>query len=126
MNALNGPKDPQKIYVLADHQIANRRIYREKIWAPAREMHGEVGSYANWLIVLEEIYEYDGQLYFTDGRPFRHPEIVELFPDICNRWMAYFLEADETDTAPKRYSKPMTYDRLRLIELYCRLNSVPR
>ncbi|KPQ13488.1 MAG: hypothetical protein HLUCCO18_17620 [Rhodobacteraceae bacterium HLUCCO18] len=117
----HAPKKPEKILVLADHHIANRRIYREQIWQPAREMHEEVGSYAAWRRVLVEIEDYDGRLFYPDNRPYRHEEICEMFSDIGNRWMGLFLEADETGAAPKRYAIPKTYDRLRVIELYCRL-----
>ncbi len=111
-----------KIIVLADHHIANRKLYRERIWLPARAMHEEVGSYAAWRRVLAEIEDYDGRLYFPDQRPFRHPEVTDMFPDVCNRWMAYVLEAAPCGTMPKRYPRPVTYDRLRLIECYCRLH----
>lgn len=114
-------KDPTKITVLADHHITNRRIYREHIWAAARAMHVDVGSIAGWRRVLVEIEDYDGKLYFPDNRPFRHPEIFDLFPDVGNRWMGMFLEDDGTGTAPRRYATTKTYDRVRIIELYCRL-----
>jgi len=71
--------DFNKITVLSDHHIANRRIYREQIWLPARAMHVEIGSYAAWRRVLVEIEDYDGRLYFQDERPFRHPEIFDMF-----------------------------------------------
>jgi len=45
----------EKITVLADHHIANRKLYRERIWKPARAMHEEVGSFAAWRRVLVEI-----------------------------------------------------------------------
>lgn len=112
----------EKITVLGDHSLSNRRIYREKVWKPARAMHAEIGSYAGWRRVLVEIETYDGRLYYPDQRPFHHQEIYELFSDVSNRWMGYFLEADLCGDAPKAYARPQTYDRLRVIELYCRLN----
>ncbi|MCQ0091390.1 hypothetical protein [Roseovarius sp. M141] len=112
-----------KITVLADHHIANRRLYREHIWKPARAMHEEVGSFAAWRRVLVEIEDFDGRLYFPDQRPFRHQEIYEMFPDVGNRWMGLFMETAPCGTAPKRYASPITYNRVRVIELYCRLYS---
>lgn len=120
MFATSCTKD-EKIAVLADHQIANRRLYREHIWKPARAMHEEVGSYAAWRRVLVEIEDYDGRLYFPNQRPFRHNEIYEMFSDVSNRWMGLFLETSPCGTLPKRYASPLTYDRVRVIELYCRL-----
>lgn len=112
----------EKITVLADHHIANRKLYREHIWKPARAMHEEVGSFAAWRRVLVEIEDYDGRLFFPDQRPFRHEEICEMFPDVGNRWMGLFLEAAPCGTAPKRYASPITYNRVRVIELYTRLH----
>ena len=102
----HAPKKPEKILVLADHHIANRRIYREQIWQPAREMHEEVGSYAAWRRVLVEIEDYDGRLFYPDNRPYRHEEICEMFSDIGNRWMGLFLEADETGGCAKALRHP--------------------
>jgi hypothetical protein len=113
---------PERLIVLGDHQISNRRIYKERIWAPAREMREIVGPIAAWRRVLVEIEDYDGRLYFPDRRPFRHDEIYEMFPDIGCRWMGLFLEDDGTGLAPKRYASPKTFDRIRVIELYCRLH----
>lgn len=114
-------KKDDKITVLADHHIANRRLYREQIWNPARAMHREIGSYAAWRRVLVEIEDLDGRLYYPDQRPFRHPEIYEMFSDVNNRWMGLFLEAAACGTVPKRYANPQTFNRLRVIELYCRM-----
>ncbi|KUJ77226.1 hypothetical protein [Ruegeria profundi] len=119
-------KDPNRITVLADHQIQNRRIYREHIWAPARAMHEDVGSYAGWRRVLVEIEDYDGRLYFPDGRPFKHLEIYELFKDVGNRWMGLFLEDDGTGLAPKRYASTKTFDRVRIIGAYCAIHAMRR
>lgn len=121
MNAPFCTKD-DKIIVLADHHIANRKLYREHIWLPARAMHEEIGSLPAWRRVMVEIEDYDGRLYFPDQRPFRHPEILEMFSDVGNRWMGLFLEAAPCGTAPKRYASPITYNRVRVIEAYCRLH----
>lgn len=112
----------EKITVLADHHIANRKLYRERIWKPARAMHKEVGSFAAWRRVLVEIEDYDGRLFFPDARPFRHEEIFEMFPDVGNRWMGLFMEAAPCGNAPKRYASPITYNRVRVIELYSRIH----
>ena len=111
-----------KITVLADHQLANRKTYRERVWKPARALHADIGSYPAWRRVLVEVEDYDGKLYLPDQRPYRHEEVYAIFSDISNRWMGLFLEDDGTGHAPKRYAKPQTYERLRLIELYCRLH----
>lgn len=117
-------KDPNRITVLADHQIQNCRLYREHIWAPARAMHEDIRSIAGWRRALVEIEDYDGRLYFPNGRPFNHPEIYELFPDVGNRWMGLFLEDDGTGLAPKRYASPKTFDRARVIGAYCAIHAM--
>ena len=42
-----------------------------------------------------------------------------MFNDPQNRWMSHFLQADESGDAPASYSRKT--ERLRMIELYCRL-----
>lgn len=108
-----------RITVAADWQLANKRFYRERVWQPARALHEEIGSYANWRRVLNMVETYDGRLYLPDQRPWHHEEINDLFSDPTNRWMGYFLQADVTGEAPKSYSQK--FERLRAIELYCRL-----
>lgn len=108
-----------QIVVAADYQLVNRKFYTQRVWKPALRQHTLIGSRSKWLNALELVYNYDGQLYHTSGQPYSHAELTEIFPDNRNRWMGYFLEADETGEAPKRFSRE--YERLRLIELYCRL-----
>jgi hypothetical protein len=51
-----------------------------------------------------------------------YPDIYdELFPDVTNKWMRNFLRCDGTGEYPKSYSSH--YERLRVVELYCRLRS---
>lgn len=113
-----GPVTAQ-ITVAADHHLVNRRFYRNRVWLPAIQVHQDIGSRSAWIDALSLIYDYDGSLYCSDGRPYRHDEITDIFEDQSNRWMGYFLEADSSGTAPKTYSRK--FERLRLIELYCRL-----
>jgi hypothetical protein len=113
--------DTQRILVASDWQLVNRRFYRDRVWTPARNMHADIGSFANWLTAFEMVYDFDGQLYFPDGKPWRHDELTELFPDDGCKWMSNFLRANAEGTAPYAYSPK--YDRLRIVELYCRLNA---
>jgi hypothetical protein len=114
--------DIKRILVAADWQLVNRRFYRDRVWNPARNMHVEVGSFANWMTAFEMVYDFDGCLFFPDGRLWRHQELTELFPDDANKWMSNFLKANADGSAPQAYSPK--YDRLRIVELYCRMNAV--
>lgn len=111
--------EQDRILVAADFQLASRTFYRTRIWTPAREVSTDLGSRAAWLEAITMLYEFDGRLYFSDGRAYRHPEIEDVFGDHGERWMGLFLEADASGQAPRRYSYKT--ERLRLIEVYCRL-----
>lgn len=111
--------DSSRILVAPDHFLVRKPFYRNKVWSPARIVHQDIGSYSKWLDALTLLYDYDGRLFLPDGAVFRHPEITDVFTDQSNRWMGDFLEADETGEAPKSYCRKL--ERLRLIELYCRL-----
>lgn len=108
-----------RIIVAADWQLIDNEFYVERVWKPARKAHARMRSTAAWLRALTMLYEFDGRLYFADGGQYRHPEIDDVFQDGSNRWMAYFLEADATGSAPRRFSNKL--ERLRLIEVYCQI-----
>lgn len=107
------------IFVAPDHKLVLRTFYRDQVWHPAREANEDLGSSLAWLSALELIYDYDGMLYFTDSRKYPAPDIAEVFVDSTNRWMRNFLEAKDGGEEPNHYSNKI--ERLRMIELYCRL-----
>jgi hypothetical protein len=109
--------------VAADWQLIDDDFYIERVWKPARALSAKMRSKASWLKALTMLYEFDGQLYFADGAQYRHPEIDDVFQDGSNRWMGYFLEADETGERPRRFSNKL--ERLRLIEAYCQIRNKP-
>lgn len=108
-----------QILVAADHQLVSKAFYRERVWKPARAAHQDVRSRAAWLSALTLLYDYDGRLYFRDGRPYHPQDVDEVFTDPDNRWMTNFLKADESGNSPASLSR--MFERLRMIELYCRL-----
>lgn len=108
-----------RVIVPSDWQLANRKFYRERVWEPAREMHKDVGSFAGWIKMYEIIDERDGDFFFIDGRAWKPPFMTEVFPDASNKWMANFLAADASGTAPRAYS-PML-ERVRCVEVCVRL-----
>lgn len=110
-------KEP--ILVLSNHQLVNKVTYRNLVWVPAREAHAELPSRAAWLQALTLIYEYSGQLFFKNGKQYIPSDIDTIFRDPQNRWMSNFLKADDSGTAPASFSHQ--FERLRMIELYCRL-----
>ena len=112
----NGP-----IIVLSNHHLINKVIYKNCVWLPARSVHEELPGRASWLEALGLVYEYDGRLFFKNGKKYRLPEIDTVFTDPQNRWMTTFLKADETGADPACRSHQ--FERLRLIELYCRLRN---
>jgi len=115
--------DPNHIiYVLSNHQIVDKSIYRNNVWKAAHLTNNDLSSRSSWLTGLTLVYDYAHHLYFRDGTRYKVPDIHKIFPDPQNRWMTDFLKADETGKAPASYSR--YYERLRLIELYCRLRRV--
>lgn len=113
-------KDEQHvIFVAPNHKLVLKPFYRDQVWLPAREANKDLGSSKAWLSALELIYDYHGMLYFNDGSEYPTPDIPEVFVDHSNRWMRNFLKAKACGKEPKHYSKLI--ERLRIIELYCRL-----
>ena len=110
---------PQRILVASDHQLVNKAFYRDQVWKPALQAHDDLRSRTAWLNALTLIYDYDGRLYFRDGRPYRPQDIDEVFNDPQNRWMSNFLKADTSGQQPAQTSRLL--ERLRMINLYCRL-----
>lgn len=108
-----------RVIVPSDWQLASRKYYRERVWEPARVLHEDIGSYAGWIKVYEVIDERDGDFFFADGRAWKPAFMSEVFPDVANKWMANFLAADTSGTAPRAYS-PML-ERVRCVEVCVRL-----
>lgn len=108
-----------RVLVASDHQLVNKAFYRDQVWKPALKAHEDLRSRTAWLNALTLIYDYDGRLYFRDGRPYQPQDIDEVFNDPQNRWMSNFLKADPTGQRPVQTSRLL--ERLRMIELYCRL-----
>lgn len=111
--------DNQPFNVAANFQLVQKSFYIQRVWLPAREADKDLLSSVAWFSALELLYEYEGQLSFPNGDPYDVPDIAEVFVDPENRWMRNFLEPDESGKLPKRFSGK--HERLRLIELYCRL-----
>ncbi|MEM7547699.1 MAG: hypothetical protein AAF367_19405 [Pseudomonadota bacterium] len=109
----------ERIFVASDFQLVNRGFYRTRIWGPARELTAEIGGVSKWTYALTMLYEVDERLYHSIGGFYPLAEIDEVFGQHAERWMRNFLEADESNQAPARYTHLL--ERLRLIELYCRL-----
>lgn len=120
------PKDDTftRILVASDALLVDRRFYVERVWTPARSMHKHIGSYPKWLDALTVLYDFDGRLYYPDNGLYRHPEITDVFEDQTNHWMGDFLRCDGSGHFPKRFCRKV--ERLRLIELYCRLMAEPK
>ncbi|WP_095589604.1 hypothetical protein [Actibacterium ureilyticum] len=118
----HGTTDNGIIYVSPDWQITSKTYYRENIWLPARKLNDDIGSGAKWRTALYMVDEYLDRLKYPDGSAYMYPDIYdELFPDVTNKWMRNFLRCDGTGENPKSYSSH--YERLRVVELYCRLRT---
>lgn len=111
--------DSRAIFVAPNHKLVLKPFYRDQVWLPAIDADQDLGSSKAWLSALELIYDYHGMLYFNDGQEYPTPDIGEVFVDQSNRWMRNFLKAKDGGTEPKHYSNKI--ERLRIIELYCRL-----
>ncbi|CTQ55635.1 hypothetical protein LP7551_04178 [Roseibium album] len=116
MTSSKGP-----IYVLSNHHFVNKVTYTHYAWLPANRVNEEMPGRASWLEAFGLIYEYNDRLYFKNGKKYNPGDIDKAFPDPQNRWMTNFLKADETGRGPASYS--WHYERLRMIELYCRIRN---
>lgn len=116
----HGLSDNGVIYVAPDWKITSKEYYREHIWLPARELNDDIGSGAKWRTALYMVDDYVDRLKFPSGQAYMYPDIYDdLFPDPTNKWMRNFLRCDGTGLNPASFSAH--YDRLRVVELYCRL-----
>lgn len=113
------PDHADRIHVAADHQLVSKSFYTARVWKPAREAHKDLRGRGAWPDALTLILEYDGRLYFLDGRPYHPPDIDDVFTDPQNRWMSRFLKTNASGDAPAHFCRDL--ERLRMIELYCRL-----
>ncbi|MEM5585937.1 hypothetical protein WNZ15_26010 [Roseibium sp. AS2] len=115
-------KGDDRIIVCSNYQFVDTEFYQENVWNIARLTHELMPSRAAWLTGMTIIYDYAHHLYFRDGSKYWPSDIGKIFPDPQNRWFSDFLKADETGEAPLSYTK--YYERLRMIELYCRLRHI--
>jgi len=114
-------KPQSQIIIARDRELKDKRFYVRRIWLPARHEAQFFRSRA-WLDALTLLYDVSEYIYDAEGALFPVPEVDEVFRDHDMRWMRLFLEADASGAAPKRYSHKL--DRLRLIELYCRVRQM--
>lgn len=112
----------RQFFVASNAYLLNRDFYIHRVWSPARLMREKIGGRTMWVTALELIYDFDGQLFFGSGKPYSCPNIDQIFGYGDNRWIDNFLQADQTGLAPRVYARQ--FERLRLIELYCRLSHV--
>ena len=108
--------------VLTDRQIKTRSIYRRLVFEPARELDREFGGRRSWINQLGRVLLNADRCFWPDGAPYEPPFIDDVFEE-DNRWMSYFLSADETG-APRRYCRK--FERLRMIALLCRMMAEER
>ncbi|CTQ55634.1 hypothetical protein LP7551_04177 [Roseibium album] len=118
---MTGSNSKGPIYVFSDHHFGDRKIYATYVWLAAKRVSEMLPGRASWSNALDLIYEYADRLYFEDGTKYDPIAVNEVFPDPQNRWMTDFLKADETGRGPAYYS--WQHERLRMIELYCRLRN---
>jgi len=102
-----------RITVADDWQLLLPDYVRKQIWTPARQLRDYVGSNSALLGVCTCLYDYDGRLYFPNGRPWHHEEIDDIFGDFGERWLSNFFAADETGKSPKY--KSGKNERLRVL-----------
>jgi hypothetical protein len=107
------------VYVAPNEYLVDRDFYIERIWRPARQQHERLGGRTAWRTALKMLKSYEGRLYFPDGQRYTLAPIDRTFSDF--RCIGQFLEPDKTGDAPRTFSRQ--YDRLRVIELFCRLKS---
>ncbi|MEM8563208.1 MAG: hypothetical protein AAGF57_13275 [Pseudomonadota bacterium] len=103
----------ERIIVADDWQLLLPDYVQSQIWTPARALRDYVGGIGALLNVCTCLYDYDGRLYFPNGRPWHHEDIDDIFGDHGERWLRNFLTCDEAEEGPK--FKSTKFERLRAL-----------
>jgi len=75
-----------------------------------------------WLDAIADAFrDYDGEFRYLSGKVYEVPLVDDVFGDDPDmRWMGYFLEANNGKPA----SMSRKFDRLRVLDVYCRLKGL--
>lgn len=104
-----------RVVIVATDQELRDTHYFSRLWLAARNIQL---SRRRWLDAMAEaIYEFDGVILTSDGRPWPVPDIDDVMGEPGARWISLFFEAE--DGAPKRDVR--RWERVRLIDLYLRI-----
>ena len=91
----------------------NDKYYLFRLWLAARNMPYSRREWPN--IICKAIYEFDGEIVFSDGWRWPIPDIDEVLGD--PRWFSYYFE--ECNGKPKRTVRLL--ERLRILDLWFRI-----
>ncbi|MEM9146748.1 MAG: hypothetical protein AAGC57_11150 [Pseudomonadota bacterium] len=103
----------ERIIVADDWQLLLPTFVKTQIWMPARALRDEVGGNGRLLSACACVYDYDGKLYFGNGRPWQHEEIEDIFGDYGERWLSNFFACDESGQNPRH--RQNKFERLRVL-----------
>lgn len=106
------------IVVASNQQLQDPKYYIQ-LWKTVREF-----GYSRRLWrehIADMLRDYKGSILYAQGIPYKIPLVDRVFgEDVDMRWMSDFLKADSCGVKPLVTSRK--YERLRLLDLYVRLN----
>ena len=110
------------IIVADDWQLLLPTFVKDQIWKPARALRDYIGGNGRLLNSCTCLYDYDGRLYFPNGRPWHHEEVDDIFGKHGERWLSTFFSSDETGQSPKY--KSSKFERLRALHATIQIISI--
>lgn len=110
------------VTVASDRQLRRRSHFQRLAIATAAL---EVSRRELINVISDEIYAFDGVIFWPDGRAFEIPDIDEAFgTDGSFRWVSDFIRF--ADEPPRQLPQARVVDRLRMIDLYFRIKHPER
>lgn len=92
--------------------------YYSRLWISVKNVQI---SRRNWLVALADLFrDTDVTVIYPSGRHYDIPDVDDIFDDSDMRWFSYYLKDDGSGRKPK--SRSRNIERLRLLDLYFRIN----
>ena len=107
-----------KLTALEDWRLANPATY-ESVWRQIRAAYERAGSRRRMLDALFHLHDHEVKIQWSNGARFVLPDLIELFPDIDNRWLSTYLTPDASGLLPQK--KVYRLDRVRVLHVFSQL-----
>lgn len=106
----------KRVVVVATTQELRNSVYHRRLWMAVRNL----GISRRKLMdqIAATLYDFEGEIVWPIGWAYRLPDVDELF-DLDGRWISLWLEA--VNDAPKRIPRPSSVEKLRVLDLYMRI-----